>query len=68
MILSNFGRHEVTAFSLEVEEAPESTKESCLSSMKEFAEFGTDHIKEGYTPHFRIDFLGKRWRDDAQTR
>ena len=32
------------------------------------AEFGTDHIKEGYTPHFRIDFLGKSWGDDAQTR
>ena len=67
MILSNFGRREVTTFALEVEEAPESTKESCLSSIKEFAEFGTDDIKEGYTPHFRIDFLGKRWRDDAQT-
>ena len=31
MFLGNFGRRDVAAFALEVEEAPESNKQSCLS-------------------------------------
>ena len=32
VFLGNFGRRDVAAFALEVEEAPESNKQSCLSS------------------------------------